>query len=95
MESMRVNDGDLRSEVVTGEMQVGIVGSQNRTKGICGGFEGTDESLRTHIEIKEQTRSPWNPGKNWRKTGRSHGDPGKSRGDEVRGLGTREERSPL
>lgn len=33
-------------------MQVGIVGSQNRMKGICGGFEGTDESLRTHIGDK-------------------------------------------
>lgn len=41
--------------IVTWEMQVGIVGSQKRTKGVCGEFEGTDENLKTYIEDKGPT----------------------------------------
>lgn len=44
--------GGQGAQAGAGEMQIGTVGSQKRTKRIYGEFEGTDEDLRAHVGDK-------------------------------------------
>lgn len=46
---MVLNGRGQRVQVASGEMLIQLVGSQKRTEGTCGEFDGTEESLRTHI----------------------------------------------